>query len=433
MPLDQLWEEQATPILGSVLYDQGRFRMWYRGGGSGPKGGLWCYAESDDGLTWNKPALELIEYNGSRQNNIYVLGQPQAFTPFVDPNEADSARRYKSAVNSLRIDTALAYSPDGLRWTQYRDGAAITGRASDTISQVLWDPFARVYRLYTRTDYGTGKTGEVRGTRDMVAAADADLADPQSWKTVREWCLGWETRPPVMDDGAPKRRERDPDYHRKRQLYAVNGWIHEGVQFALLWGLETGDDETMNAYLATTRGHKLWDLRWVYGGQPLIRRGSPGSFDSRWIQPAPTVVTWNDRHWLYYAGLARNHQGQWAPNITGPSVGIGLATIRRDGFISLSAGTGEAFVTTKPIQFRGSRLTVNMASSARGHLRVEIQDETGQPLPGFSLTDSIMLNGDHLVVTVQWKQGADVSRVALRPVRLRLAMKESDLFAMQFQ
>ncbi|HJN08655.1 MAG: hypothetical protein QGH33_00865 [Pirellulaceae bacterium] len=218
--LDKPWEEVGTPILGGVLRDKGKFRIWYRGGGGGPRGGVWCYADSEDGLEWKKPSLGLIEHQGNRNNNIYVLGQPQAFTPFVDPNETDPARRYKSAVNSLRIDTALAHSPDGLSWTQFRDGAAITGRASDTISQVLWDPFAKVYRLYTRTDYGTSKTGEVRGTRDMVATADADLSDPKSWRKIREWCLGWETKPPVVANGSAKSRDRDPDYHRRRSFTA---------------------------------------------------------------------------------------------------------------------------------------------------------------------------------------------------------------------
>lgn len=416
--LDQPWEEVGTPILGTVLRENGRFRLWYRGGGSGPRGGVWCFAESDDGLTWKKPSLGLVEYKGSRDNNIYVFGQPQAFTPFVDPNEHDPQRRYKSAINSVRIDTAFASSPDGLRWTPYRQGAAITGRASDTISQVLWDPFARVYRLYTRTDYGTSRTGEVRGTRDMVAAADANLADPNSWRTVRQWCLGWE--------------RGDHDYHGRRQLYSVNGWIHEGVQFALIWTLETGDEETMNARLATTRGDQPWNLRWVYDDRPLIPRGEPGRFDCRWIQPAPSIVTWNDRHWLYYVGLARTHAGQWCPNLSGPKGGIGVATIRRDGFISISAGPKGGSFTTRPLKFDGNRLVINAVTTATSGMSVEIQNAAGQPLPGFALSDCVTLTGDSLSGIIRWKNNSDVSSLAGQPIRLRLVMKDSDIYSFRF-
>lgn len=437
LQIDRPWEAAGGNILGGVLRHDGRFRMWYRGGGGGPDGGIWCYAESEDGLKWEKPSLGLIEHQGTRENNIYVFGQPQAFTPFVDPNESDPARRMKSSVNSLRIDTALAYSADGLRWTQYRNGAAITGRASDTISQVLWDPFAKVYRLYTRTDYGTQKTGEVRGTRDMVASADADLSDRNSWRTVREWCLGWETKPPVIASAERKGRGIDPNYYRKRQLYSVNGWVHEGVQFALIWALETGPDvnglrETMNAYLATTRGEKPWNLDWVYRGQPLIPRGAEGQFDCRWIQPAPTIVTWKDRHWLYYSGQARTHASQWSPELNGHKGGIGLTTIRRDGFISLRANSGEAFVTTKPLRFQGSRLALNGSTTSAGGIRIEIQDVAGSALPGFALADSLAFAGDEIAGIVKWKTGSDVSEIAGQPIRLKIALHEADLYALQF-
>ncbi len=435
--LDRPWEKAGANILGGVLRDGGRFRMWYRGGGSGPTGGVWCYAESTDGLHWTKPSLGLVEYHRSRENNIYVLGQPQAFTPFIDPNETDPARRYKSAVNSVRIDTALAHSPDGLRWTQFRNGAAITGRASDTISQVLWDPFASVYRLYTRTDYGTATTGEVRGTRDMVAASDADLSDPKSWQTVREWCLGWETKPPVIADAAKDGRGYDPAYHRKRQLYSVNGWIHEGVQFALIWALETGPDdqglhETMNVYLATARGDQPWNLNWIYSGQPLIQRGAEGQFDCRWIQPAPNVVTWEDKHWLYYSGQARTHANEWSSRITGPRGGIGLATVRRDGFVSLSAGAKDASVMTRLLRFQGSRLVINASTASTGRVRIEIQDVSGRVVPGFALADCREFTGDDIDAIVAWKDGSDVSSLVGRDVRLRVLFRDADLYALSF-
>ena len=437
LQLDRAWEQVGANILGGVVRDNGRFRMWYRGGGGGPAGGVWCYAESEDGLLWKKPSLGLIEHDGRRQNNIYVWGQPQAFTPFIDRNEDRPAHRYKSAVNSLRIDTSLAYSADGLVWNQYQNGAAITGRASDTISQVLWDPYARVYRLYTRTDYGTSKTGEVRGTRDMVAAADADLSDPDSWHKVREWCLGWETHPPVIAGAEKKGRGYDPGYYRKRQLYSVNGWIHEGVQFALIWALETGPDEnglreTMNAYLATTRGDQMWNLDRIYNGQPLISRGAEGRFDCRWIQPAPAVVTWKDRHWIYYSGQARSHANQWSPNITGPKGGIGLATIRRDGFISIRADKEEASVVTKPMRFQGSRLSINALTSSGGSIRIEIQDSSGDAIPGFTLNDSRAFTGDELSGTMTWNNRTDLSDLAGKPIRLKIMFRNADIFALRF-
>ena len=33
-----------------------------------------CYATSVDGLTWNKPELNLVEFKGSKANNIVFRG-----------------------------------------------------------------------------------------------------------------------------------------------------------------------------------------------------------------------------------------------------------------------------------------------------------------------------------------------------------------------
>jgi hypothetical protein len=411
---DRPWEEFGTPILGTVLRDGGKFRMWYRGAGGGPTGGVWCYAESEDGLKWVKPELGLVALRGSDKNNVYVLGQPQAYTPFVDPNETDPARWFKSAVGTSRIDTALAYSSDGLRWNLYRDGGAITGRASDTISQVLWDPYANAYRLYTRTDFGSGGgDGEVRGTRDMIARADADLSDPAAWRTVREWCLGWE--------------RGDRQFHRRRQIYSLNGWIYQGVQFALLWTLENGGGEVMDYYLATTRGDRPWNLEWVYADQPFVPRGAEGAFDCRWIQPAVNIVTWRDRHWLYYVGLAKNHRGEWSPELQGPRGGIGLATLRVDGFVSLAAGEEPGRVVTKPFKLEGEAVEVNV-DAADGEIRIELLDGSGQPLAGYSGDAAATYrNVDELRLSPRWSK--PLAALEGRVVRLRFHLRRASLYA----
>lgn len=382
-------------------------------------------AESIDGVRWTKPELGLVEFGGSSANNIYVIGQPQTYTPFVDPNEKNPARRYKSAVSTMRIETGFAHSSDGVRWTPFRDGAPITGRASDTISQVIWDPFARVYRLYTRTDFGSGGgSGEVRGTRDMVAPADADLADPGSWKKVREWCLGWE--------------RGDRQYHRRRQIYSLNGWIHAGVQFGLLWTLEwPGGDELMESFLATTRGDRPWNLEWVYADRPFLQRGKAGAFDCRWIQCAPRIETFEDSHWIYYVGLARSHNGEVSPELDGPAGGIGLAKLRLDGFVFLEAAgktdvAGAAgSVTTKLFRLVGNSVLVNVAAP-RGEIAVEILEESGKPIAGFGAADAMIGKGvDDLRWRPRWRDRDNLSSLAGRAVQLRFCLVNARLYSFQ--
>jgi hypothetical protein len=87
---------------------------------------------------------------------------------------------------------------------------------------------------------------------------------------------------------------------------------------------------------------------------------------------------------------------------------------------------------TRPVRFTGSVLKLNFSSSAAGGILVEIQDEAGHAIPGFSLQDSLIVFGDALDRTVTWKNGADVSGLQGRPVRLRIVLQDADLFALRF-
>ena len=94
----------------SILYDEGRYRMWYtawpdpddpaisahhkpRSSGN-PE--YVCYAESEDGLNWERPELGLCEYGASRANNIlFPAAHFGLHSIFRDPTAAD-AERYKA-------------------------------------------------------------------------------------------------------------------------------------------------------------------------------------------------------------------------------------------------------------------------------------------------------------------------------------------------
>ena len=108
-------------------------------------------------------------------------------------------------------------------------------------------------------------------------------------------------------------------------------------------------------------------------------------------------------------------------------------TMRIDGFVSLHAARSRGEFVTKPLVFRGKELTLNFATSAAGHLRVELQDAGGRPLPGFRLADSDELFGDTLERVVTWRNKSDVSALAGRPIRVRIAMRDADIYSLRFQ
>ena len=119
----------ATHFYGTVLLDEGRYRMWYYAVGIGDRTGTLregpvCYAESEDGIHWVKPNLGQVDYKGSRDNNAIALPDPrtEGVELIVDEDDPDPQRRYKmvyeSFVPSRTYPTMrTATSPDGLHWT----------------------------------------------------------------------------------------------------------------------------------------------------------------------------------------------------------------------------------------------------------------------------------------------------------------------------
>ena len=143
---------------------------------------------------------------------------------------------------------------------------------------------------------------------------------------------------------------------------------------------------------------------------------------SRSNYPAWGIVPTGPSEMSIYVG---RHNGQKSVHVT-------RYTLRTDGFISVHAPYAGGEMITKPICFTGKQLEVNYATSAAGGIRIEIQDAAGKPIPGYAVDNALELMGDEIERTVVWRQGADVSRVAGHPIRLRFVMKDADLYAIRF-
>jgi hypothetical protein len=131
---DKPWESMSNGW-GTMLIEDGRWRLWYEAWDENYKDdwdGRLCYAESTDGKTWIKPDLGLVEYNGSRNNNIIFDGRMSGcgfhgHCVFVDPTAAPDSRYRMIFMGALRrwenpgagyplTPMSFAHSADGLRW-----------------------------------------------------------------------------------------------------------------------------------------------------------------------------------------------------------------------------------------------------------------------------------------------------------------------------
>ena len=388
---------------GTVLYDEGKFKLWYRGNPYG-------YAESTDGIRFQKVS-RLVGLDTARGDSA---------TFYIDPHETDPAHRYKACYAHATIRAALSYSADGIHWKPYNNGNPVTGRAADTTNHITWDEDAKVYRLFTRTDYPRPPDGlEVRGTRSMT---NPDIkADPTAWKLVREWMFDRE----------------GPEECRRRQIYGLSDWIYHGVHFAQMMVFEWPGDlsegptdyhkrherDVLEYYIATSRDGDSWDLAWVYSGKKMIPRGPEGSWDKDLLEPASEIITHADKHWLYYAGANERHG---APR---PSIGIGVATLRLDGFVFLEAKNTPGTVLTRPFRLEGGRLQVNVEGE---EIRVEVLKSDGEPLPAFCGKQATRYRRvDELRLEPEWKNGGRLSTLKGRVIRLKFHLRNAKLYSFQ--
>ncbi len=388
--LDAPWEGNGCGYV-TVLQDGDTYRMYYRGHqmnleGNKVKDGhpmVTCVAESKDGISWTRPELGLIEFAGSTKNNIVRTGELcHDFSPFVDANPAcPPEARYKAVAAAGWRKGLLAYqSPDGLRWSPVNDGKPIiTQGAFDTQNITFWDAERGEYRAYLR-DFRDG-------IRDIKTATSKDF-------------IHWTEPAWLVYPGAPKEHlytNQIRPYHRAPHLFIgfPTRYIDRG------WG------PAMEALSEPEHRRLRSKANNRYG--TALTEG--------------LLMTSRDGLSLYAT------EGYW----TGESTRIRRYTLRLDGFASASAPMAGGEVVTKPLTFAGKNLVLNLSTSAAGTVKVELQDAAGKPLPGYGLADCPDIFGDSLEHVVTWKGGSDISALAGTPIRLRITLRDADLFALRFR
>jgi hypothetical protein len=419
---DQPWERKVMHY-SSVVQDEGRYRMWYRVDDGNPRvdqatDRTWtCYAESRDGIRWEKPALGLVAHGGSTRNNI-VLEHEKYWNASIllDPSQpAGSDSRYKMIQlfydrSDKREQIHGFVSKDGLNWRPAAGNPFLADGPFDSHNTLLWDQDRRRYVIYAR---GVDRSvpGPFFGGRRAIRRSES--ADFEHWSPS----------PLVVTTD----RDDPPDLHiytnaAVKYTRAADAWVMfpmvlypnrafpgapypqlSDVQFA--WSRDgiRWQRPYRHPYLRAGLDERNWVDR-----NPIVGQGI--------VQTGPTEIS------LYFSELFRS-----------PESRIRRATLRTDGFVSLDgpfAGSGEA--TTRPLRFAGRRLELNNRTSGRGAIQVEIQDESGRPVPGFALADCPPIFGDRVEGFARWKDGDDVSKLSGRSIRLRLRLRDASLYSFRF-
>ena len=113
-----------------------------------------------------------------------------------------------------------------------------------------------------------------------------------------------------------------------------------------------------------------------------------------------------------------------------PFQALCLATLRKDGFVSLDAESGRGQLITRPLRLSGDRLILN-ANAAGGEIRIGLLDENGTPIDGFGSADCLPVRLNNIDTPLTWKDNASVKAMNNRPIRLRITMRNASLYSIR--
>lgn len=435
---DRPWEGTSAItgpyVYGTVLHEGDRFRLWYQVLNEGNHVG---YAESSDGVHWDKPELDVIRYQQTQKTNLVVSAFAPELTSGVHchnpsvircPESFGPDRRYAlygfdGASNGPRV----AFSRDGLHWNYDWDAtppaASKALYSSSDVVSFFFDP-------YQQRICSTWKTRNRRGRAVGVAVS----SDGLKWNKVLDGPVF------VADD-------HDSD---ATQIYGMPVFAYQGLYIGLPWiysaryfrygpysveklhEAQKDSPRTMDVQLAWS-----WDLvNWTRPAirRPLIPRGTqPADWDRGMIVTARAPVVVGDELWFYYGGTDKVHD---EPKV---KAAIGLATMRLDGFCSMSTredasseetnSPSEGWLVTRREPFRTPRVTINARTWNGGEIRAEILDRRGRVLPGFSKEDCIVFRGDSVRFEVHWNRDAIPPEHQKKDYRLRFLLRDAELFS----
>ena len=433
--LDKPWEGPAN-FGYTVLRVGERYLMYYRAMTlkKGDDTGVMCVATSHDGIQWSKQSLGLPMRNGHEKVNRVVdeSGRPLMLTPWLDTRPGtpkdERIKAFYSEPLSGEKHTAFRdpkgpkhlvhwTSHDGIHFRKLTAQPKIVSKLRNCFdggNTMFWSEAEQAYVLYYR----------FWDTKRSVA------------RTTSKDFLNWSAPVPMTYGNTPREHlytNNTMPYFRAPYLYValaarfmqgrrvVTNAQERSIGLKSPHGISYAKDCSDCVLLTCRAGSHEYDRTFMEG---FVRPG-PGS--QNWVSRTNYPLTgifpdgkgrmmfWVSRHYM---------QETWH---------IERMLLRLDGFASVNAPYAGGELVTKPLIFSGKELEINYRTSAAGDVRVEIQDVSGRAISGYALNDSPEIIGDETSRVITWKQGADISRLTGRKVRLRFFLKDADLYSFKFR
>jgi len=394
----------AMVFSDGVFFDpaDGLYKMWYMAGYQQHT----ALATSRDGISWTRPALPVVP-----GTNIVMNRWRDSSTVWLDHQAAGGAR-FKMAAYDLEAKRLRLYvSGDGVRWTETGQSGVCGDR-----STFFRNPFRGTWAFSLRAD----RPGSLTRYRRYIEVRDFPAAN-------------WDEGDPVVWTGADGGDLMRADLRTGPQLYNVDAVAYESLMlglFTLYRGEQPGREKPNDVCVAFSRDGFHWSRE---SRTPFISVSErPGDWNWANVQSAGgCCVMAGDTLYFYVSG----RQGIPGTELPG-ECSTGLATLRRDGFASVSdqfppgaarpGGPMRGSLVTRVLRSSGGHLFVN--ASVRGRIRAEVLDRDGRPIAPFTIDQSVAVTGDGTRLPLTWKTGT-LRAISGQAIRLRFVLDRAELYA----
>ena len=458
---DRPWEvfPHFNTTVTMIREPDGTFRCWYldvstsdfEGGAAEHRMRPWIsYAESSDGIRWEKPSLGAVVVDGQNTNRVAwdeTFGTPVSFCVIRDEEDPDPGRRYKMAFlpekenvnvpkrttlsHSHALGLCMAYSHDGLNWSLEARNPVSTIWGSDVLTLLKDEALGR-YVIYGRVHYAA-ETGnpdaDQRFVRHYPSQPFGWIPKRAIYRIESEDLITWSDAVRVLAPGTL--------HNLDDQFYSLApfrlGRYHCGLMPVFHTVDSTKDTELVYS-------HDGVDWRHSPHGPWVVPRGAGGSWDEFQIDTVIPPFRVGDRHYIFYGGADYHHDWyilgksrgldtpEAALTLDRLNGGLGLATMRLDGFVSLDAGLQEGVVCTRPQFSTGEKLIINARCAPGGYIDVAVLDPMENHWARYRRGDCDRFTGDDVNRVVSWN-GVPAVNTVVGYTRFRFYMRKASLYS----
>ena len=451
LEFDEPWERGGCGCF-NIVEAEGIYRLYYLAYDSSPSGDdghirevRLCYAQSSDGLIWEKPDTGLVPYDGVMNNNILLCEKDDiysSFTVFIDTNSnVPVEEKYKALAKSERDSLLFSFtSSDGIAWeknsiliNKINPQEKILG----ALNTVFWDEARQRYYCYflqseqpnLQKIYVTTSLDFEAWTppRELAYQEDASLfnmltANIAPYYRAPHIYVGLPLRCTVKDEIGADSNKLIGSKNRQQLFTGIAEYKNSFTDTVLITSRNGLDFKVIEeAWMTPGAEH---DTNWIYGDTYT----SAGIIET----PAEHSAEGADNELSLYIS---------ADNLSQKNAKLYRYTSRIDGFVSYTAAYNTQKVVTKPLVFEGSRMLLNFTTSPGGYVFVRILDENGMEFPdilyeyddkefGIPKYTSYKIFGDSVDREVVFT--GDLAELSGRAVTLEFYLSDASIYSYKF-